>query len=353
MKKWIVALLLTYALWQIGCVPPSEEKMTDIKLDLKDPQFQKVMDLQDRQQLDSLYIYFRHPNPTFRYLAAAAFGSIRKPEAIDSLAILLKDEVAEVRAAAAYALGQTYNIQAEPLLIQAFESRDTAGVYKKSNRAILEAIGKCGTAESLQFLSTIKSYQPKDTALLEGQVYGIYRFMSRDTPIVSQVGTDRMLYLAGNSVYPESVRYVAVNEVNIDLTLFHSENVNFSITMETLDIKDVLRTSDFLTLHVPFSGGKPLIGKEEFAIMKKGAILVNTSRGGVVDEEAMLEALDSGKLAGVGLDVFDFEPKPRKEILDHPKISMTPHIGAATQEAQGLIGLELADKILAFFGDDK
>ncbi len=211
MKKWIVALLLTYALWQIGCVPPSEEKMTDIKLDLKDPQFQKVMNLQDKQQLDSLYAYFRHPNPTFRYLAAAAFGSIRKPEAIDSLAILLKDEVAEVRAAAAYALGQTYNVQAEPLLIQAFESRDTAGVYKKSNRAILEAIGKCGTAESLQFLSTIKSYQPKDTALLEGQVYGIYRFMNRDTPIVSQAGTDRMLYLAGNSVYPESVRYVAVN----------------------------------------------------------------------------------------------------------------------------------------------
>ncbi len=67
----------------------------------------------------------------------------------------------------------------------------------------------------------------------------------------------------------------------------------------------------------------------------------------------MLEALNSGKLGGAGLDVFDFEPKPRKEILEHPRISMTPHIGASTQEAQSLIGMELADKILAYFGDDK
>lgn len=146
---------------------------------------------------------------------------------------------------------------------------------------------------------------------------------------------------------------LVVNEVDIELRLFHSENVSLSTTIETYEIEEVLRNADFLTLHVPFGGGKPLIGKEEFAKMKDGSFLINTSRGGVVDEEAMLEALESGKLAGAGLDVFDFEPKPRKEILDHTRISLTPHIGAATNEAQALIGLELADKILAYFGDDK
>jgi D-3-phosphoglycerate dehydrogenase len=179
---------------------------------------------------------------------------------------------------------------------------------------------------------------------LRGKTLGIIGF--------GRIGQEaaRIGLALGMKVMPADI---AVSEVNIDLTLFHSENVNFSITMETVDLDEVLRHADFLTLHVPFSGGTPLIGKEQFAKMKTGAILINTSRGGVVDEEAMLEALNGGKLAGVGLDVFDFEPKPRKEILDHPKISMTPHIGAATQEAQGLIGLELADKILAFFGDDK
>ncbi len=154
----------------------------------------------------------------------------------------------------------------------------------------------------------------------------------------------------GMKVMPADIN---VTEANIELNLFHSESLSLSTKIETFDLAEVLKNADFLTLHVPFGGGTPIIGHTEFGMMKTGAILVNTSRGGVVDEEAMLAALDSGKLAGAGLDVFDFEPKPRKEILDHPRISLTPHIGASTHEAQALIGLELADKILAFFGDDK
>ena len=144
-----------------------------------------------------------------------------------------------------------------------------------------------------------------------------------------------------------------IDEAEIDISIPDTDNVSLSVKMRTYDMEDVLRKADFISLHVPFGGGTPIIGKEEFARMKTGCCLINTSRGGVVDEEAMLEALESGKLAGVGLDVFDFEPTPRKEILSHPRISMTPHIGASTQEAQSLIGMELADKILAFFGDDK
>ena len=115
----------------------------------------------------------------------------------------------------------------------------------------------------------------------------------------------------------------------------------------------MLSNSDFLTLHVPFTGGSALIGPNELAKMKNGAIIVNTARGGAVDEDALLEALNSGKLRGAALDVFDNEPTPKKELLEHPLVSCSPHIGAATAEAQANIGLELADRILAFFGDDK
>lgn len=209
MRKPIFFLFFCFALWQTGCIPPSNEKLTDVKVDWKDPLFQKIHDFQDKSQLDSLYLYFRHPDPTYRYLAAGAFASIRDSASVDSLAILLKDEVPEVRAAAAYSLGQQGAAKAEPLLMQAFERTDTAGVFKKSNRAILEAVGRCGSLETLKLLSLITTYQPKDTALLEGQTYGIYRFMIRE--LTSKEGTDRMIFLAGNTPYPESVRYIAAS----------------------------------------------------------------------------------------------------------------------------------------------
>lgn len=119
-----------------------------------------------------------------------------------------------------------------------------------------------------------------------------------------------------------------------------------AIELSTTDMDTMLASSDYISVHVPFSGGKPLIGKEEIQKLKDGAILVNTARGGTYDEEALLEGLKSGKLAGVGLDVFENEPKPRKELLNHPGISVSPHIGAATTEAQRNIGIELAEKVI-------
>ncbi len=144
-----------------------------------------------------------------------------------------------------------------------------------------------------------------------------------------------------------------IEDAKLEIKTFNSSNAWLNVRIETSSLEELLAKSDFITLHVPFSGGKPIIGKEEFDKMKKGSYLINTSRGGTVDELALLEALDTGKLAGAGLDVFDFEPKPRKDILQHPRISLTPHIGASTYEAQENIGLELADRILAYFGDDK
>ena len=114
-------------------------------------------------------------------------------------------------------------------------------------------------------------------------------------------------------------------------------------------MEDVLSKSDFISLHVP-AQEKPVIGKAELDMMKEGAGLVNAARGGVVDEAALIDALDSGKLSFAGLDTFDNEPTPAMKLLMHPKISLTPHIGAATQEAQDRIGTELADQIHAILG---
>jgi D-3-phosphoglycerate dehydrogenase len=132
-----------------------------------------------------------------------------------------------------------------------------------------------------------------------------------------------------------------IKNVSVEVTVAGVQNVKVDI--ETVSLEEVLIQSDFITLHVP--GGK-LIGKSEFEIMKKGVCLVNCARGGVIDELELIEALNSGKVAHAALDVFDNEPTPRQEILSHPKSSLTPHIGAATEEAQERIGIELANSII-------
>lgn len=116
----------------------------------------------------------------------------------------------------------------------------------------------------------------------------------------------------------------------------------------TLD--ELFAISDFISLHVPYNkGDKAVIGKEEIEKMKEGVYLINCARGGVVDEKALLEALDCGKLSGAALDVFLEEPAKYNPLCNHDKVSVTPHIGASTREAQGRIGEEIIDIILDFW----
>jgi D-3-phosphoglycerate dehydrogenase len=138
-----------------------------------------------------------------------------------------------------------------------------------------------------------------------------------------------------------------IEEANITLNFFNGDKKSF--TIETESLKEVLKNSDFITLHVPKIGDKAVIGAEEIGMMKTGAGIVNASRGGVIDETALMFALDKEKLAYAGLDVFDNEPTPSIHICMHNAISLTPHIGAATLEAQDRIGTELADQIATHF----
>jgi len=129
-----------------------------------------------------------------------------------------------------------------------------------------------------------------------------------------------------------------------DLTLdFHDgKKIDFEIKISKFEY--LLKNSDFISLHVPAQKNF-VINKKEINMMKDGAGLINAARGGVVNEVELVSALDSGKLSFAGLDTFENEPKPAVKLLMHPKISLTPHIGAATNEAQDRIGLELADQI--------
>ena len=134
-----------------------------------------------------------------------------------------------------------------------------------------------------------------------------------------------------------------VGRASIKVKFYNNQFINVDI--ETEPLEGVLRHADFITLHVPAQKDGYMIGEKEFALMKNGVAVVNCSRGGVIDEEALISALDSGKVAFAGLDVFINEPTPSKQILNHPKISLTPHTGASTVEAQDRIGLSLAEQI--------
>lgn len=143
-----------------------------------------------------------------------------------------------------------------------------------------------------------------------------------------------------------------VNDAEIGIQLGDYQDLKLCVKISTESFEKVLRESDILSFHIP-GAGNPLIGARELGLVKQGAILINTARGGVIDEAALLAALDAGKIAGAGLDVFENEPTPQAALLRHPKVSCSPHIGASTMEAQAYIGMELADKIIGFFGDDK
>lgn len=140
-----------------------------------------------------------------------------------------------------------------------------------------------------------------------------------------------------------------VEESFLHFNIFGNDNLNLTLTIHTVDLQRVITKSDFITLHLPFSEGKPIIGAEEISKMKDGVFLINCARGGAIDEEALLEGLNSGKIAGAGLDVFEGEPKPRPELLSHPNVSVSPHIGGSTLEAQSKIGSDLADQLIMHF----
>lgn len=188
--------------------------------------------------------------------------------------------------------------------------------------------------------STLKKNYAKGVEL-RGKTIGIIGF--------GRIGQSLASYALGlgmNVIAVDQNEYVTEIKVPIG-----GNDVLVSIKTVT-DLKSVLGQMDYISLHVPKQvDGSAVIAANEFALMKKGVRIANAARGGVIDETDLIAALDSGNVAGIALDVFENEPNPKKELLSHGKIACTPHIGAATSEAQDRIGEELAQLIITHFGN--
>lgn len=131
---------------------------------------------------------------------------------------------------------------------------------------------------------------------------------------------------------------------NAPVTIDFFNGQKITIVVDTTDLETLLKESDFISIHVP-AQETYLIGEKEFQKMKNGVGIINAARGGVIDEMALISAIESGIVKFAGLDVFENEPTPEIQLLMNPKLSLSPHIGAATKEAQDRIGTELAKQI--------
>jgi len=176
---------------------------------------------------------------------------------------------------------------------------------------------------------------------LRGKTLGIIGF--------GRIGQSLASYALGTGMNVIAIDQFT-NTVEVQVPIGTSQKVNVSIT-PTSDLASELSKMDYISIHVPKQAdGSAVLGANEFQLMKKGVRIVNAARGGVVNESDLIQALETGNVAYAALDVFENEPTPRIELLSNSKIAATPHIGAATIEAQDRIGEELAELIISEFG---
>jgi D-3-phosphoglycerate dehydrogenase len=177
---------------------------------------------------------------------------------------------------------------------------------------------------------------------LQGKTMGIYGF-GRIGQEVAKMAIGLGMKVLAFDPYVEHV------EIALNLPMLGS-NQRIKVQLNTVSEQSVVAQSDFITFHIPFNeGSKAPIDKDVITRMKKGVGLINCSRGGVISESDLLEALNSGQVAFAGLDVFEKEPPVNMAILQHPHVSLSPHIGGSTKEAQNRISIELAEKVIEFF----
>jgi D-3-phosphoglycerate dehydrogenase len=219
-----------------------------------------------------------------------------------------------------------------------------------SSQSVAELVMGHLFAISRFFNDSYKNMETKDFSALKKQFGKGVELRGKTLGIIGfgRIGQSLASYAIGCGM-----NVIAVNRSTepcpIKIPLGMNEEVTITITPQN-DLRSALPQMDYISIHVPKqANGGAVIGKEEFSIMKKGVRIVNAARGGVIDEDALLDALDAGNVAFAALDVFENEPTPRKDLLSHPQIACTPHIGAATIEAQDRIGEELAELIIENF----
>ncbi len=215
-----------------ACVPPTaEEKSAPVSLSLSDATVQNILNLQTKAKMDSVGMMLNHESPIIRYLATNAFSSNTPSAHADALVSRLEDPSLHVRAAAAYALGQSGEANFAGNLLSAFKDRDSISVNNPQNSNILEGIGKIADKQQLENLATINTYTKTDTLLLLGQVKGIYRFGLRG--IYSNTGNKAMMDILKDTEYPEKVRLVAAH--------YFSRAKSMNIESYKFELADLIR----------------------------------------------------------------------------------------------------------------
>jgi D-3-phosphoglycerate dehydrogenase len=178
---------------------------------------------------------------------------------------------------------------------------------------------------------------------LQGKTMGIFGF-GRIGQEVAKMAIGLGMHVLAFDPYVEKV------DLSLNLPALGQNNSRIKVTINTVSDESVLTHADFITFHLPFNeGDKPIADAAKMAKMKRGVGLVNCSRGGVISETDLLAALNSGQVGFAGLDVFEKEPPVNMDILKHDNVSLSPHIGGSTKEAQNRIGIELAEKVIEFF----
>jgi D-3-phosphoglycerate dehydrogenase len=178
---------------------------------------------------------------------------------------------------------------------------------------------------------------------LQGKTMGIFGF-GRIGQEVAKMAIGLGMHVLAFDPYVDKV------DLSLNLPALGQNNSRIKVTINTVSDESVLTHADFITFHLPFNeGDKPIVNEAKMAKMKRGVGLVNCSRGGVISESDLLAALNSGQVGFAGLDVFEKEPPVNMDILKHDNVSLSPHIGGSTKEAQNRIGIELAEKVIEFF----
>ncbi|MFM7644238.1 MAG: D-2-hydroxyacid dehydrogenase [Sphingomonadales bacterium] len=228
--------------------------------------------------------------------------------------------------------------------------------------------------KGLTVINTPASSSQSVAELVMGQLFSISRFLydSFKNIETGDFSTLKKNYAKGVELRGKTLGIIGFGRIGQSLAAYalgvgmkviaierraRIQPIHLKIAGQTLEIPvkvvanlaEVIGQLDYISIHVPKQpDGAAVIGPKEFALMKKGVRLVNTARGGVIEESALLAALEDGTVAAAALDVYENEPNPMQALIAHPKIACTPHIGAATLEAQDRIGEELAELIIAF-----
>ncbi len=235
--------LLFVILIAYSCVPASNKNNTSIEIDFDNIEVQKILNFRNNQQVDSLLFYANSDNVTSRYLVTESFASLQSEEAIPVLQDLLtNDPVASVKEMAAYSLGQQGNPSTIQSLIAAFRSRDTTSVDNAVNGSILEACGKVGKEDVLNFIATTSTYRITDTILLNNQAKAIYRFGLNN--MVSEAGTKKMVELVLNEAIPAQARLYAAHYLsrvsNLDIIDYQFRLSNQLVKEQNVNVKMAL-----------------------------------------------------------------------------------------------------------------